>query len=106
MDPAAIPKLRERFRRIFFTVILILCGILTLAFAADFLVFRIRVATHRNAYGTVTVSHYFAVSQKNGRTQFMFDPPREQSCVNALFPHDGNAPCWYLRRHPEQRTDI
>jgi hypothetical protein len=26
--------------------------------------------------------------------------------VHALFPHAGALPCWYLSRHPEQRTDI
>jgi hypothetical protein len=44
--------------------------------------------------------------QKNGKTQFIFDPPGPESCVNALFPHSGMQPCWYLRRNPEQRTNI
>jgi hypothetical protein len=52
------------------------------------------------------VSHYYAVKQKNGKTQFIFDPPAAENCVHALFPHAGCDPCWYLTRHPEQRTDI
>jgi hypothetical protein len=77
-----------------------------LGYCGDFAVFRLRAATNRNAYGSVTVSHYYAVLQKNGKTAFMFDPPGPQACVNALFPHQELQPCWYLRKHPEQRTDI
>ena len=86
--------------------ILSLLATAALAFGIDFAIFRIRGATNRNAYGSVVVTHYYAVLQKNGKTQFIFDAPAPQSCVNALFPHAGVLPCWYLRRHPEQRTDI
>lgn len=76
-----------------------------LAFVVDFAMFRIRVAAGK-AFGSVVVSHYYAVAQKNGKTRFIFDPPQAETCVNALFPHGGSSPCWYLRRHPEQRTEI
>jgi hypothetical protein len=26
--------------------------------------------------------------------------------VNSLFPHAGHVPCWYLKRHTQQETDI
>jgi hypothetical protein len=77
-----------------------------LAFGVDFAVFRFRVWTNRDPYGSVTVKHYYAVLQKNGKTQFIFEPPLDETCVNALFPHSGQMPCWYLSQHPEQRTDI
>jgi hypothetical protein len=77
-----------------------------LAFGADYVVFRVRVAANRDAYGSVRVRHYYAVLQKNGKTEFLFDPPQDRTCVNTLFPHAEYLPCWYLRRHPEQRTDI
>jgi hypothetical protein len=106
MPTAGSPNLRERLRRIFLATLFTLLAAAILAFGLDFLVFRIRVAAQGNAYGTVTVNHYYAVLQKNGKTQFIFDPPQAETCVNALFPHAGAPPCWYLRRHPEQRTDI
>jgi hypothetical protein len=77
-----------------------------LVYGLDYAVFRVRAATNRNAYGSVIVNHYDAVLQKNGKTQFIFDPPQAQTCVHALFPHEGWLPCWYLSRHPDQRTDI
>jgi hypothetical protein len=77
-----------------------------LAFGLDYAAFRIRAATNRNAYGAVTVNHYTAVLQKNGKTTLTFDPPQPWTCVNSLFPHQGWLPCWYLSRHTDQRTDI
>ncbi len=106
MTPTSEPSLRVRLRRIFVAVILTVVGAAALAYGLDYAVFRIRAATHGNAYGSVTVNHYYAVLLKNGKTQFIFDPPQAQTCVNALFPHEGRLPCWYLSRHPEQRTDI
>jgi hypothetical protein len=99
-------NLRERLRRIVIGGILILVGAMALTFIIDFAVFRLRVAANRSAYDSVTVTHYYAILQKNGKTQLIFDPPQPQTCVNSLFPHGGWLPCWYLRRHPEQRTDI
>lgn len=99
-------NLRARLRRWFVGTVLALLGTAALAYGVDYGLFRIRVATNRNAYGSVTVNHYYAVLQKNGKTQFIFDPPAAETCVNALFPHEGLLPCWYLSRHPDQRTDI
>ncbi len=99
-------KLRERLRRIFLGVLLFTLGTAVLTFAVDFGVFRLRLAANRNPYGSVVVSHSYAVLQKNGKTQFIFDPPAPETCVHALFPHSGVQPCWYLSRNPEQRTNI
>jgi hypothetical protein len=81
-------------------------GVTLLAYAADYAVFRYRVATNRQPFGQVTVLPYEAVPQKSGKTQFIFNAPEAQTCVHALFPHSAYAPCWYLQRHTEQRTDI
>ncbi len=99
-------SLKARLWRIFFGAILAAIAAAALAYGLDYAVFRIRAATNRNAYGSVTVNHYYAILQKNGKTQFIFDPPQAQTCVHALFPHEGSLPCWYLSRHPDQRTDI
>ncbi|MGA8431019.1 MAG: hypothetical protein WB729_14445 [Candidatus Sulfotelmatobacter sp.] len=75
-------------------------------YVGDFAVFRFRVVLNRNPYDSVTVQRFDAVLKKNGRTQFLFDPPQPERCVKALFPHQGFAPCWYLNRHREQGTNI
>jgi hypothetical protein len=81
-------------------------GLTLLAYAVDYAVFRYRVATNRQPFGQITVTNYDAVAQKNGKTEFLFNPPQSQTCVNALFPRGGYVPCWYLQRHTERRTNI
>jgi len=81
-------------------------GVTAFAYAVDYVLFRYRVAANRQPFGQVTVTSYDAVPQKNGKTEFIFNPPQAQTCVHALFPHAGYVPCWYLQRHTEQRTDI
>ena len=99
-------SLRVQLKRAFLATILTVVGAAALAFVLDYAVLRLRIALNWNPYGSVTVDHYYAVQQKNGKTKFIFDPPAPQTCVHALFPHLGWLPCWYLSRHPEQRTDI
>jgi hypothetical protein len=99
-------NLRDRLRRIFIGTILALAAAGGVAYLVDYGVLRLRIATNRAPYGSVTVSHYTAIRQKSGKTELIFDPPQPETCVNALFSHGGSLPCWYLNRHPEQRTDI
>ena len=81
-------------------------GLTVVAYVIDYAVFRYRVAANRQPFGQITVSSYDAVLQKNGKTEFLFNPPEAQTCVNALFPRAGFVPCWYLQGHTEQRTNI
>lgn len=93
-------------KRLIAIVLSSVLGAAGLAYAVDYGVFRYRVATNRQPFGQVTVTRYDAVLHKNGKTEFIFNPPEAQTCVHTLFPHDGYPPCWYLQRHTEQRTDI
>ncbi len=102
---SALP-LAVRLRRIFLATILGVLAAVALAFAIDLLIFRIRVAANWNPYGSVVVDHYYAVGEKSGKTEYMFDPPQAQTCSHSLFPQSGYQPCWYLSRHPEQRTNV
>jgi hypothetical protein len=81
-------------------------ALLGIAYAADYCVFRYRLATNHQAFGSVTVEHYYAIAHKDGRAEMIFDPPVQQTCVHSLFPHYGDRPCWFLTRHAEQRTDM
>jgi hypothetical protein len=90
----------------FVAAVVIVAVMTAVTYGVDCIIFRIRVASNRNAYGSVMVNHYTAVLQKNGKTTFTFDPPQPGTCVHAVFPHAGSLPCWYLSRHPDQRTDI
>jgi len=95
-------RLQRVLGRLFVIGISAAVGITLLAYAVDSIVFRYRV----QPFGQITVNSYDAVQQKNGKTEFIFNPPEAQTCVHALFPHAGFVPCWYLQHHTEPRTDI
>jgi hypothetical protein len=81
-------------------------GLLGIAYAADYGVFRYRLETNRLPFGSVTVDRYYSVAHKNGKAELIFDPPVPETCVHSLFPHAGHPPCWFLTRHAEQKTDL
>ncbi len=99
-------KIRRLLLRIAAATFLSALSLAILAYSVDYSVFRSRVSSNRQPFGQVTVLPYDAVPQKNGRTQFIFNPPESRTCAHALFPRAGYPPCWYLQRHTEQRTDI
>ena len=93
-------------RRIALRLSVAVVGLLGIAYGADYCVFRYRLATKRQPFGSVTVEHYYEVAHKDGKAEIIFDPPVQKTCVYSLFPHSGDPPCWFLIRHAEQRTDI
>ena len=61
---------------------------------------QIRTSGQRSApFGQVTVQPYYAVHQKNGKTEYDFAPTEVDICIHAVFPHLGYNPCWYANRH-------
>jgi hypothetical protein len=91
-------KLRRWVSRIFAATVFLLA----LVYAGDSLLFRYRGAP----VATVRVTPYYAVPRKDHKIEYMFDDPRDETCVNSLFPRQGDSPCWYLRRHKERRIDM
>jgi hypothetical protein len=98
-------EIRRWLKRFAGLTIAFAAGLVLVAYAVDYGVFRYQVNAGK-AFGQITVTSYDAVQQKSGSTQFLFKPPQAETCVKSLFPHDGFVPCWYLQRHTEQRTDI
>jgi hypothetical protein len=79
---------------------------LLVLYVGDYLSARFGFPGNRPIFGTVTVSRTYSVMQKNKKSEFYFLPPADQSCVNALFPHFGVQPCWYLNRHKTVEVDM
>jgi len=86
-------------------VSLIALTVLSIVYAADDLSVRYRIPRGRQPFGSVTVERYDAISEKNNKTEFVYEDPVVQTCLHSLFPHLGYAPCWYLSRHREQRVN-
>jgi len=89
-------------KRILFICILALAVV----YIADYLSLRYKIPKGRAQFGVVKIQSYYAVGLKSGKTEFMFLGPKNQTCVNSLFPHFGASPCWYLKRKKVQRIDM
>ena len=87
-------------------ILLAACLLLAAVYASDYLSLRYRIPGSREPFGTVQVERYYAVPQKNGKTEFLFDQTETQKCVHSLFPHFGDNPCWYVSRHKQKRIDM
>ena len=90
-------------------VLKVLVGIMcaaALVYAGDWVVFRIRLERSAGALGSVMVNAYYAVPEKNGRTEYDLQSSGPQVCANAIFPHMGYLPCWYLRKHRDQEIKL
>jgi hypothetical protein len=97
---------RIPMKRIISGALLIVVALVAIIFVADYLIWRYRAATNRNAYGTLTVQYYYAIGEKSGKTEYDFKPPQQETCVSSLFPHSGYSPCWYERKHTEKEIQI
>ena len=78
---------------------------LGLAYAVDDMSIRDRIPKSRQPFATVTVQRYDAISEKNNKTEFVYEDPVNETCVRSPVPHLGYVPCWYLRRHSEERIN-
>jgi hypothetical protein len=73
------------------------------AYLVDYSSVRIR-ARHASAsdpYETLTAPRVYAISEKGQKTEYQLDaenPEKKITCVHALFPHGGYAPCWQVQR--------
>ena len=86
-------------------VVFVAVATLAIVYGCDYGSVRFRIPKSHQQFGTVTVQRYDAISEKNNRTEFVYEDPITQPCVHSIFPHLGYQPCWYLSRHAEQRIN-
>jgi hypothetical protein len=89
----------ETFLRRLSNAGLFLAVLFIAVFAADYLVFRIRVAAHGVDSVSAKITTYDAALLKDNKLNVYFDQPQIQICVRSIFPWYGYDPCWYLQRH-------
>lgn len=78
--------------------LLFLLTALVILFAGDWGVLRVRMA-HQTAFSSVPVGQFLATPLKNGRDELDYLGTVPEPCVRSIFPHAGDPPCWWLRRH-------
>jgi hypothetical protein len=92
MDIAPIVK------RIATAIVVLVC----ILYAGDLISVKLR----RDPLSIVQINKIYAVPQKGGKTEFDAGDPESQTCVNAVFPHLGYSPCWYVNRHRNQQVNF
>jgi hypothetical protein len=75
-------------------------------YGGDYLSVRYKIPNGRDQFSSVTIQPYYAIHEKNGRTEYDYAQPQTQVCVRSIFPHFGYSPCWYVNRHTDKRIDI
>jgi hypothetical protein len=93
-------------KKIIASIVAVLITAAALSYVVDYSFWRYKVVTGHNPYGTLTVQFYYAIQEKNGKTEYDFQPPQRETCVNSLFPHSGYSPCWYERKHTEKAIRV
>jgi hypothetical protein len=78
--------------------IMVLLALAALSYLGDFAVFRMRGSPKL----TLSVSHFVSAPLKNNKEEIDYTGSEQTPCSITLYPQDGMAPCWYLRRHLNQ----
>ena len=75
-------------------------------FALGAFYFTDYLVARKQPLGSVQVNPYYAVPQKNGKTEIIPLDPEVDTCVNSVLPHLGHPPCWRLNRQRQKRIDM
>jgi hypothetical protein len=66
----------------------------------------LKVARNPSPFGSIDIKPYYAIHLKNKKIDYDFSPPAEtEVCVESLFPHFGDRPCWYAARHKQEKIE-
>jgi hypothetical protein len=92
-------------RRWSLRIFVALISVFALVYVADWIVLQIRERSG-SAHDSVVVDNSYVIHQKNGKMEYLYDPPQPTPCVRSLLPHQGQSACWWLVRHTEPQKDI
>ena len=71
-------------------------------YGGDWAVFRLR----GSPLSKVTVNRYLNIPLKGNKTEIDYLGTQDVPCSVSLFPQAGMSPCWNLRRHTNQQTNL
>jgi len=90
-------------KRLLQRIVLALVAVVASIYRLDYFWLRMHLP---RAQQNVTVYPYYSVKQRSGKSDFYMLDPQVQTCVDSLFPHMGSSPCWYLKKHVNQKIDM
>lgn len=82
--------------------VVVLAAAFVVIYGGDFAVFKLRGSPQ----STVTVNRYLSIPLKGNKTEFDYLGSMPVPCSISLFPQAGQTPCWQLRRHVNQGTNL
>ena len=94
-----MPMMATILKRVLFSAAILLVVTYCVDSASVWL--RSRHATASDPYETLTAPRVYAIAEKGNKTEYQIDadnPVQQVTCVHALFPHGGQAPCWQVQR--------
>jgi hypothetical protein len=83
-------------------ILILLVAIPAALYLGDYAVVRVR----GNPTENIQIKQYYAIPQKGNKMQYAPADPDTQECVQSLFPHSGDRPCWYVKRHTRKQIDM
>lgn len=96
----------KRIRRYVIRALAVAMVLGAVVWTADWLLLRRKIAQTQDAFGEVKVHRRYAIHLKNKQIEQRSEKPKMEECVNSIFPHYDETPCWYLARHPDQVVDL
>jgi len=51
----------------------------------------------------IKIGHVYAAVNHYNQVEYSIGPSAMETCIEALMPHFGFTPCWYLQRHKIQQ---
>jgi hypothetical protein len=79
-------------------VLVVLAAAFVVIYAGDLAVYKLRGSPQSK----VTVNRYITIPLKGNKQEFDYLGSSDVPCSVSLFPQAGQAPCWQLRRNPNQ----
>ena len=86
--------------------LIVLVLLVLVVYGGDFLWLRYRMATNRNAFGSVTYDVYYTVKLKSGKFEFSYGGQQTFECPHSMFPQYLEKPCWYAGRKKDLQIVI
>ena len=91
-------------KRLLVRIAVVIAASLVLVGIGDLASFLARKALHHNVYDTVAVDVVNVIPQKGNKAEYVPQGVQNVSCVRSLLPHEGQQPCWYVRRNAVQEV--
>jgi len=83
-------------------VVLVLAVVFVATYAGDFAAFKLRGSPQ----SIITVNRYVTIPLKGNKQEFDYLGSMPVPCSVSLFPQAALTPCWQLRRHVNQGTNL